>query len=404
MTEMCPRNDSDTCCLRVLNHQQIREAFGETAAQVLMHALEVRASEFLVSCGLEPDVEINGAVVIASAGLKQLDSSEGRLALESLACALTAEPIRIGDVAVVVALGEASQGETVDLSLSARSDIALSDSYILQMRRVADAYQAVVDGRFSFAHQPIEAIDGSELFYEEVLARIAVGPGAGVPISPACFIPAMERLGLVRVFDRQVVSATIAALRRSPDARLGCNISALSTVPDLYWEAAFAALAADPKLAARFTVEVTETMPLPDLAKARAFFAQLQSFGCMVALDDFGVGFTSIGQALALRPDIIKIDGSFLRQAVDKLFGGEFLASLVALASRLAPQVVVEGVEDHHHLGAARAAGAHWLQGYYIGEPELRCVAFPDGRCATLPLVATATASGAPMVDGWARP
>lgn len=403
MTEICPRTPLDDYCLRVLNYQQIRAAFGEAAAQVLIRRLEARASAFLLNCGLEPDVEIDGAGVIASAGLKHLAAQERRLALESLACALTAEPIRIGNVSVVVALGESSEGQADDLSLSATRCTAASESYILQMRRAADAYQAVADGRLSFAHQPIESIDGSELLYQEVLARITEGQGDGVPMSPACFIPAMERLGLVRLFDRQVVSFTIAALRRSPGVRLGCNISALSAVPDLYWEAAFAALAADRELAARFTVEVTETLPLPDLTKARAFFAQLQSFGCMVALDDFGVGFTSISQALALRPDIIKIDSSFLRQAVDTIFGGEFLASIMSLASLLATQVVVEGVEDWHHLEAARAAGALWLQGYYIGEPKFPHVSPTNSSPATGSLVAMVTASGAPMVNGWVR-
>lgn len=152
---------------------------------------------------------------------------------------------------------------------------------------------------------------GVEL-YAEGLLRVSGLAGSG---GPASFIPSLERLGLVRMLDRAVVLAVLGELERKSSAKLGCNVSASSLMLDSFWMGIVERLAARPDVAARLTIEVTETAPLPDFDVAVAFVQHLKKLGCQIALDDFGAGHSNVAFALAVKPDVIKIDGAYLHRA-----------------------------------------------------------------------------------------
>jgi EAL domain-containing protein (putative c-di-GMP-specific phosphodiesterase class I) len=110
---------------------------------------------------------------------------------------------------------------------------------------------------------------------------------------------------------------------------------------------------------------------LPDSREALDFVNAFRATGCRIALDDFGAGLSLIAFARSARPDIIKIDAVFVRDAAEFNVDRETLASLIALSACLAAQVVIEGIEDEAGLATAHAAGAKWLQGYYLGRPSI---------------------------------
>lgn len=355
--------------IRLLNLQSISCVYGEVIALVVTAELCARSRAFCDDMGLVVSVSLEGPN-IRLAGLPVAPPSSGRCAvLEGLLCALASRPVFVEGYAILVALS--AQTEDSDALPASALPFRLNrQQYLGWMAEAAAAFEAMAEERLFLSFQPIRAIEDQELLYQECLSRITPRPGNQEVISPASFIPAIESLGLVRLFDRFVVHATISALRTAPSSwRLGCNISAQSAVDDSYWVSVFDTLAAEPDLAKRLIVEITETSPLPDLDRAHSFVLRLHQLGCLVALDDFGSGFRSIREAIVLAPDIVKVDRFFLTSAVKATFGNAFLSNLVALSSSLAKHVVVEGVEDERGMTEARVAGARWVQGYHLGEP-----------------------------------
>lgn len=277
-------------------------------------------------------------------------------------------PLVVGKAWVVVSLAlREGEGGEVMAPPPVRFD---AGQYRSDMGAAVLAYSRLAAGDVSFAEQPVVSVsDRQELLYRERLVRLSDSLGRAV--SPAAFLPALERLGLTRAFDRYVVNATLTRLEKTPDLVLGCNVSGLSLSRDSWWRSVMHRLLQDTGLGSRLVIEVTETAHPPSWADAKDLLLRFRAAGCRIALDDFGAGLSSIAFARMLRPDIIKIDGVYVRETVELVFGPELLSGLVAMSSCLATCVVVEGIEDAVYLSAAQAAGAGWVQGYHLGRPEI---------------------------------
>lgn len=235
---------------------------------------------------------------------------------------------------------------------------------IASTRAVAvEAFAAIRDGRVMIEAEPVwSASDPNEILYFECLARIKAANGDRLP--PASFVPQLEQAGLINVLDGHIVNLVLKLLRAYPKLSFGVNLSAASAVMDSFWALKLAELSEEPELSNRLFIEITETAPLhPE--KGRVFANGLKRCGCRIAIDDFGAGYGA-QTAMAIRsPDVIKIDRTVLAGIRDGHYSQKLLRKLVRLASRWAPQVVIEGVETEGDLVAVREAGADWAQGFY---------------------------------------
>ncbi|CAL4866403.1 Sensor histidine kinase RcsC [Asticcacaulis sp. MM231] len=223
---------------------------------------------------------------------------------------------------------------------------------------------------FEMEYQPIYDRTGTEVISAEALMRWHRGDRA--PIGPAVFIPVAERSGLITrlgTFARRRVLETAAGW----DIPVAINVSPIELdkpgfvagVRALLDETGF-----DPK---RLVLEVTETAFLGEPDRVRQLFSKLRNLGIKLALDDFGVGYSSLTALHRFPFDKIKIDREFV-MALD----GEPRAALEALAiiqavtgigRAFGMQVAAEGIEtgsQHSHL---KAAGVHAMQGYLFGKP-----------------------------------
>ncbi|ABE37036.1 EAL domain protein [Paraburkholderia xenovorans LB400] len=251
-----------------------------------------------------------------------------------------------------------------DPSVEARSDAMTLRS---PEWRIAQAvFASIAEDRLFFQHEVIAAIDApADILYREALARMTVDNEV---MLPGRFIPALEQLGLMRPFDCYVLRRTLDEIRRMPAAYLGCNVSAQSVRDDYWWTSLFRELAAEPRVAARLVVEITESVPVSPV-EGRAFVQRLRGLGVRIAIDDFGAGF-SADAARMCEPDILKIDRSFLRRVRQGTLCTAEFNRLVRMAQGTAPLVVVEGVETPGDLRVARDAGVQWVQGYYLNAPQ----------------------------------
>lgn len=220
------------------------------------------------------------------------------------------------------------------------------------------------------AYQPIvRAADGKISFYE-CLLRMVGEDGALVPAG--VFVPVIERMGLIRTVDRRVLAMAVEELTRSVDVVLAINASALTTSDRPWLRLLVASLKNRPDLAERLIVEITETVALHDLDETARFVAAVRALGCRVALDDFGAGYTSFQHLKTLAVDIVKIDGSFVRNLAHDLDNQLFIRTLLSLAKGFNLQTVAECVETAEDVTYLTEQGVELLQGYYFGKPSVK--------------------------------
>ncbi len=242
-----------------------------------------------------------------------------------------------------------------------QSDMKWRLDYERDMGLAVAFNRAIAERRAALEFQPIVRRDRSEqLLYSEALLRVSGLPfGAGT----GHFIPVLERFGLVRAVDRLVVLAVLGQLKKDHAARLGCNVSARSLVIDSWWLSIFDYLADHPDLAARLTIEITETAPIGDFDAAIEFVNRLMSLGCRISLDDFGVGYSSLAFARAVQPHVIKLDKSWLRDGDERDSETSLLSKFAAFCNTLAPCVVAEGIESEDDLEKLAKSNVAWIQG-----------------------------------------
>ena len=227
--------------------------------------------------------------------------------------------------------------------------------------------QALRENRLSLSVQPLVDAASHEPALYECLLRIRRIDGSIMPA--ADFMPVVEELGLIRIIDRKVLEMVVEELTTYPEAKLAMNVSAMTTIDRSWLRAAVGALHGKPEIASRLVIEITETAGLDDLEECARFISTLRDLGCRVALDDFGAGFSSFRHLRSLKIDMVKIDGSFVRnigQNPDNLI---FIRTLVDLARNFGLETVAECVETAEEAELLTKEGVNLLQGYAFGAP-----------------------------------
>lgn len=247
-----------------------------------------------------------------------------------------------------------------------------SEQQTLLHRRALDmgtqVQQAMREQRLIFTYQPIVAAQTLTVSKYECLLRMKDARGEIVPAG--AFIPVVEQLGMTRLMDRYVLDMTVEELRRDPNTVLSLNISGLTATDQSWLRALIAAVKSTPAIAERLIVEITETAALHDIEESARFVNVVRDVGCRVAIDDFGAGFTSFRHLKALTVDLVKIDGSFVRNLANNADQQLFIRNLMGLAGTFGLETVAEFVENEADAKVLIDAGVHYLQGYYYGRPQ----------------------------------
>ncbi len=108
---------------------------------------------------------------------------------------------------------------------------------------------------------------------------------------------------------------------------------------------------------------------MTNINQANQTLGQLQQLGCRVAIDDFGTGYASYARLKNINADILKIDGSFIRNLTSNSLDYQIVASICHLARMKKMRVVAEYVETEEVRSAALSLGIDYLQGFLIGKP-----------------------------------
>ncbi|KRT56349.1 bifunctional diguanylate cyclase/phosphodiesterase [endosymbiont of Ridgeia piscesae] len=240
---------------------------------------------------------------------------------------------------------------------------------------------ALAEGGFLLHYQPIMEIASRRISHYEVLLRLREADARIV--MPGDFIPVAEKTGLIHSIDRLVLREAINRLAELGKAgqqliNLSVNLSGWAVDDPELLPLLKQLLQLRGVRPQQLVFEITETAALADMTAAESFIRELQELGCRFAMDDFGVGFSSFYYLRELPLDIVKIDGSFIRQLPQNRKDQVFVKALVEMASGLGKKTIAEFVEDEATLHMLEEIGVDYVQGYFIGRPQTE-IELPTG-------------------------
>jgi diguanylate cyclase (GGDEF)-like protein len=227
--------------------------------------------------------------------------------------------------------------------------------------------------RLQILFQPIVGLDG-EAFEVEALARWSSPRFPGT--SPDQFMGLAERYRLIDRLGKLLIAKSLVGfsqlrreLPKGSVLRLAINISPSQLLHEGFGAWLLEQLSSRQIPAAVITVEVTESAVIETTEALSANLASLRQAGVRLALDDFGTGFSSLRLLMALRPDELKIDKSFVSATLNDNLALRIVLLLQQLSESMGLTLVAEGVEDQRTRARLVEAGVRCFQGYLYARP-----------------------------------
>ena len=116
-------------------------------------------------------------------------------------------------------------------------------------------------------------------------------------------------------------------------------------------------------------LELTETYLVKETAGTRDILDKMKQAGIMLAMDDFGIGYSSLFSLKSTPVDVVKIDRGFVKGITSDLFNATFVKSITELCHDVGKKVCLEGVENQEEYDVVKGMGLELIQGFYFGKP-----------------------------------
>jgi diguanylate cyclase (GGDEF)-like protein len=230
---------------------------------------------------------------------------------------------------------------------------------------------ALTQDRLSLATQPIRSLASGGIERYELLLRMTGDDGELLPA--ASFIETAERSGMVQELDRWVVARALELLaereRAGEPVSLHVNLSGASLTDISVLEFIERRLDEGDADPGRCTFEITKTAQVDDYETAAGFADRLAEFGCEIAIDDYGAGFSPFHYLKQIPFDVIKIDGAFIRDMPRNDADQLTVQAIVQVARGLGKTTIAEFVQDDETTRMLREFGVDMAQGFHLGRP-----------------------------------
>jgi diguanylate cyclase (GGDEF)-like protein len=258
-----------------------------------------------------------------------------------------------------------------------------------------DLSHAVPRGELRLEYQPLVNLATGAAVAVEALVRWD-HPRFGV-VPPSVFIPMAELNGVIVEVGEWVLrrSCEQAAAWRAtslPDLKISVNVSARQldepTFPDLVARV----LRATALPASALTLEVTESVLMPDADRTLEQLTRLKALGVRMAIDDFGTGYSSLAWLQHFPADQLKIDKSFIDTIETSTQGSAIVRAVIELARTLGLETVAEGIETMPQWTSLRELSCDLGQGYHFARPL--------AASAVEPFFAASASTSVEAVDG----
>lgn len=243
--------------------------------------------------------------------------------------------------------------------------------------RVREFRQVLDKGGFSLVYQPIVDMKTGRTHHFEALSRFDRPTPGYSQFDMICFA---EDVGLIMDFDRAVMDRAAKKLlpmvKRDADTapKLAVNVSGRSLSSQDFVAHLLQRLEELSLLSGHLSLEITESSKIQDLETLGDALSRIKTLGFKVYLDDFGVGAAGFQYLRDLKVDALKIDGSYIRDAVNSKIDQAFLKSMISLCQELDIITVGEWIETRRQADLLRRLGVTYGQGYYFSRPKVSLV------------------------------
>lgn len=232
-----------------------------------------------------------------------------------------------------------------------------------------DIRQALAEGQMTLVYQPFVDLTEGRLIGCEALMRWT-HPIRGM-IPPSEFIPLAEEIGLISALGEWALREACAeAATWPPGVKVAVNISPKQFKGHKLVQTVLGALARSGLAAERLELEITETVILEKTASCEDTLHRLRDLGVKIALDDFGIGYSSLSYLRAFPFDKIKIDGSFVHDVARKPDCRAIIRAVAELGASLGMTTVAEGVETEEQVEILARLGCRQVQGCLVSPPR----------------------------------
>jgi diguanylate cyclase (GGDEF)-like protein/PAS domain S-box-containing protein len=218
--------------------------------------------------------------------------------------------------------------------------------------------------------QPIISLSGDRPSWNEALLRWA--RNGGEIITPGAFLDVAEESGLIVPIGEWVIAEVVLEVQRDPSLRASLNLSARQLALPGLADQVERLVQVSQVAAHQLAFEVTETALMENFETATGTLDRLRRLGCLVGLDDFGVGYSSLNYLHRLPVDFIKLDRSLVDAIDSDPQAKTIAASFISLAKALSLETVAEGIERPSLIGPLTAMGCDYGQGWHFGHAQPR--------------------------------
>jgi diguanylate cyclase (GGDEF)-like protein len=247
----------------------------------------------------------------------------------------------------------------------------LDDHSPVRLAMSGELRRALEGGELVVYYQPQYDLVRGKVRGAEALVRWA-HPTRGI-LEPKAFLSAVEHTGLMRQLTGLVLEESLRQLRSwhdlGLDLTLAVNVSSQDLADARFPQELDRALAKHRIDPSALELEITENVLLTDSVRTATRLKNIVGRGIRIAIDDFGVGYSSLGHLKDLPARVLKIDQSFVSGMITDPRDAAIVRSTIELAHRLGLEVVAEGVETRELMTQLRDAGCDIVQGYYLGRP-----------------------------------
>lgn len=246
-------------------------------------------------------------------------------------------------------------------------DMSMDDAIAFRQEIETDLRAALqVEGEIVLHYQPIYAANGYTITGFEALLRWHHAKHGW--ISPEVFIPIAETSGLIETLGEWVLRQACLAALNWPHQTVSVNASGVELSNPLYATKVATILRSTGLPASRLEIEITETAADSHVGAAADNLSSLRALGVRIAIDDFGVGFSSLARLKHITVDRVKIDRSFINGFGDQDGDEAIVQAIIDLAHAKGLRVTAEGVETQHQRDGLTRIGCDNLQGFIFSK------------------------------------
>mgnify|MGYP000935825859 FL=1 len=215
--------------------------------------------------------------------------------------------------------------------------------------------------------QPIINNKTKEIEKYESLVRLVDEDGN--VLSPYSFLDISKKGSYYNKITHRVLENSFKILEHI-STKISINLSSLDIEKEETRDILYELLERYSSDTSRIVFELLEDESVKDFAVIKRFIQKVKKLGVMIAIDDFGAGYSNFERLLEFEPDILKIDGSLIKNIANDIYSRNIVETIVSFAKKQNIITIAEFVENEEIFNILYNLGVDYSQGYYFGEPE----------------------------------